>query len=297
MADNPTWPALPYQDWHDTYQTLHLWSQVVGKVALALAPPLNHCWGVALHVTARGLSTGMLPHGSRSFVLAFDFIDHVLAITCTDGQTRQLPLKPRSVADFYRALMGALREMSLAVRIWPVAVEMSTPVRLDEDTRHCTYDAAWAQRFWGVLVQVDRVFAAWRCEYVGKSSPVNFFWGSFDLAVTRFSGRRAPPRKGPAFERDAYSHEVISHGFWPGSAPLLEPAFYAYAVPPPAGLADAPVQPSSAYFHRALGEFILPYASMREAASPEGALRAFLQSTWHQATELGGWPLAELERS
>jgi hypothetical protein len=297
MADNPTWPALPYEDWHDTYHTLHLWSQVVGKIALAQAPPLNHCWGVALHVTARGLSTGMLPHGSRSFVLAFDFIDHVLAITCTDGQTRQLPLKPRSVADFYQSLMGALRDMGLAVRIWPVAVEMPTPVRLDKDTRHGTYDAAWAQRFWRILVQVDRVFAAWHCDYVGKSSPVNFFWGSFDLAVTRFSGRRAPPREGPAFERDAYSHEVISHGFWPGSAPLLEPAFYAYAVPPPAGLAEVPVQPSGAYFHPELGEFILPYASMREAASPEGALRAFLQSTWHQAAGLGGWPLAKLERS
>jgi hypothetical protein len=296
MADNPTWPALPYADWHDTYETLHLWSQVVGKVALALAPPLNHCWGVALHVTARGLSTGMLPHGSRSFVLAFDFINHALAITCTDGQTRHLPLQPRSVAEFYRALMDALRDMGLAVSIWPVAVEMPAPVRLDEDTRHCTYDAAWAQRFWRILVQVDRVFTAWRCAYVGKSSPVNFFWGSFDLAVTRFSGRRAPPRQGPAFERDAYSHEVISHGFWPGSAPLLEPAFYAYAVPPPAGLAAAPVQPSGAYFHPQLAEFILPYAAMREAASPEGALRAFLQSTWQQAAELGGWPLVELER-
>jgi hypothetical protein len=174
---------------------------------------------------------------------------------------------------------------------------MPTPVRLDEDTRHCAYDAAWAQRFWRILVQVDRVFTAWRCEYVGKSSPVNFFWGSFDLAVTRFSGRRAPPREGPDFERDAYSHEVISHGFWPGSPPLLEPAFYAYAVPPPAGLSDAPEQPSAAYFHRELGEFILPYAAMRKAASPEDVLRAFLQSTWQQAAELGSWPLAELERS
>jgi hypothetical protein len=297
MSNDETWPALPYQDWHETYQTLHLWSQVVGKVALALAPPLNHCWGIALHVTARGLATGMLPQGSRSFVLAFDFIDHVLVITCSDGQIRKVALEPRCVADFYRALMDALRDMGVVVHIWPVAVEVPSPVRLDEDTRHCTYDAAWAQRFWRILVQVDRVFTAWRCDYVGKSSPVNFFWGSFDLAVTRFSGRRAPAREGPAFQREAYSHEVISHGFWPGSEPVLEPAFYAYAVPQPAGLADAPVQPAEAYFHTALNEFILPYAAMRAAASPEGALRAFLQSTWRQAAERGHWDLAELERT
>ncbi len=296
MPDDETWPALPYRDWYETYQTLHLWSQVVGKVALALAPPLNHCWGVALHVTARGLSTGMLPQGSRSFVLAFDFIDHVLLIACTDGQTRQVPLKPRSVADFYRALMGALRDMGLMVHVWPVAVEVPSPVRLDEDASHCTYEAVWAQRFWRILVQVDRVFAAWRCNYLGKSSPVNFFWGSFDLAVTHFSGRRAPPRQGPAFERDAYSHEVISHGFWPGSAPVLEPAFYAYAVPQPAGLANARVQPPEAFFQPQLSEFILPYEAVRRAASPDSVLHAFLQSTWRQAAELGHWDLAELER-
>lgn len=296
MVDEQTWPALPYRQWRDTYATLHLWSQVVGKVALASAPPLNHCWGVALHVTARGLSTGMLAHGRRSFSLAFDFIDHALVIACTDGQLRRLPLEPRSVADFYRALMEALEAMGLAVRIWPVAVEIPAPVRLDEDTAHASYDPVWAQRFWRILVQVDRLFTQWRCDYLGKSSPVNFFWGSFDLAVTRFSGRRAPPREGPEFERDAYSHEVISHGFWPGSAPLLEPAFYAYAVPQPAGLADAPVQPSEAYFHPALGEFVLPYEAVRQAPSPDAALRAFLQSTWRQAAGLGHWNRAELER-
>jgi hypothetical protein len=296
MSNDETWPALPYEDWRETYQTLHLWSQVVGKVALALAPPLNHCWGVALHVTARGLATRMLPQGSRSFVLEFDFIDHVLAITCSDGQRGQVALKPRTVADFYHALMGALRDMGLEVDIWPVAVEIPEPVRLDEDTRHRTYEAAWAQRFWRILVQVDRVFSQWRCDYVGKSSPVNFFWGSFDMAVTRFSGRRAPPREGPAFEREAYSHEVISHGFWPGSGPVLEPAFYAYAVPQPAGLADAPVQPAGAYFHPQLSEFILPYDAVRTAASPDDALRAFLESTWRAAAGLGHWDIAELER-
>ncbi|MGN2243874.1 DUF5996 family protein [Frateuria sp. GZRR33] len=296
MAVNEAWPELPYEAWRETYATLHLWSQVVGKIALALAPPLNHGWGIALHLTARGLSTRLLPYGSRALTLAFDFIDHVLVIDCTDGQTRRLPLGPRSVADFHDALMGTLREMGLAVRIWPVAVEMPSPVRLDEDTLHQTYEPAWAHRFWRILMQVGREFARWRCGYVGKSSPVNFFWGSFDLAVTRFSGRPAPARDGPAFERDAYSHEVISHGFWPGSAPLLEPAFYAYAVPPPPGLAEAAVQPGGAYFHPSLGEFILPYEAVRTASSPEAALRAFMQSTWHQAAELGQWNLAELER-
>jgi hypothetical protein len=296
MSNDEAWPALPYEDWRETYQTLHLWSQVVGKVALALAPPLNHCWGVALHVTARGLATRMLPQGSRSFVLEFDFIDHVLAITCSDGQRGQVALKPRTVADFYHAVMGALRDLGLEVDIWPVAVELPEPVRLDEDTRHRTYEAVWAQRFWRILVQVDRVFSQWRCDYVGKSSPVNFFWGSFDMAVTRFSGRRAPPREGPAFEREAYSHEVISHGFWPGSGPVLEPAFYAYAVPQPAGLADAPVQPAEAYFHPQLSEFILPYDAVRTAASPDDALRAFLASTWRAAAGLGQWDIAVLER-
>jgi hypothetical protein len=296
MQIDEAWPELPYDAWRETYATLHLWSQVVGKVALALAPPLNHCWGIAFHVTARGLSTRLLPYEARSFTLAFDFIDHALVIDCTDGQTRRLPLEPRSVADFHHALMAALREMGLAVRIWPVSVEMPTPVRLDEDTRHCSYEPAWAHRFWRILVLVEREFARWRCSYVGKSSPVNFFWGSFDLAVTRFSGRRAPSREGPAFERDAYSHEVISHGFWPGSAPLLEPAFYAYAVPPPDGLAKARVEPREAYFHPSLSEFILPYDAVRKASSPEAALRAFLQSTWHRAATLGHWDLAELER-
>jgi len=296
MPIDETWPELPYEAWKDTYATLHLWSQVVGKVALALAPPLNHCWGVALHVTARGLSTRLLAHGARSFTLAFDFIDHALVIDCTDGQARRLPLEPCSAAAFHHALMGALGRMGLAVRIWPVTVEMPSPVRLDQDTAPRVYDPAWAHRFWRILVQVSREFAHWRCAYVGKSSPVNFFWGSFDLAVTRFSGRRAPPREGPAFERDAYSHEVISHGFWPGSAPLFEAAFYAYAVPPPADLASASVQPAGAYFHPSLGEFILPYEAVRTASSPEAALREFLQSTWQQAARLGHWNLAELER-
>ena len=294
--DDRTWPPLAYDAWKDTCATLHLYSQVVGKVALARAPPLNHCWGVALHVTSRGVSTGMLPHGARSFTLAFDFLDHVLEIACTDGAILRLPLANRSIGAFYKMLMAALADMRLAVRIWPVTVEMPTPVRLDDYTRPAIYDEARAQQFWRVLVQVDRVFAMWRCGYVGKSSPVNFFWGSFDLAGTRFSGRRAPPRNGPEFERDAYSHEVISHGFWPGDERLPEAAFYAYAVPQPAGLADAAVQPSQAYFHPELSEFILPYEAVQRSASPEQTLKAFLQSTWERAAELGQWDRVAVER-
>jgi hypothetical protein len=291
------WPALPFSGWEDTRMTLHLWMQIVGKIALAQAPPLNHCWSVALHVTPRGLSTRTLPHGSRSFAIQFDFIDHRLLVRASDGEARTLALEPRTVADFHRGLTDALNDMELPVKIRPMSVEMPTPVRLDRDTRHRTYDPHCANRFWRILVQVERVFTASRCAFVGKSSPVHFFWGSFDLAVTRFSGRRAPSREGPAFERDAYSHEVISHGFWPGSEALPEPAFYAYAVPAPAGLDQAAVQPQAAYFHGGLGEFILPYDSVRQAASPERTIRAFIDSTYERAADLAGWNRGALERA
>ena len=294
--DDPCWPALPYAGWKDTYATLHLWSQVVGKIALAQAPPLNHCWAVALHVTPRGLTTQPLPHGGRTFVIRFDFIEHRLLIHASDGMTRTLALQPCSVADFHRELLATLAAMRLPVRIHPLSVELPEPVRLDRDTRHHSYDPEWANRFWRILVQVDRVFTASQCSFVGKSSPVNFFWGSFDLAVTRFSGRRAPPRNGPAFERDAYSHEVISHGFWPGSGSVLEPAFYAYAAPEPAGLKDARVQPEAAYYHRQLGEFILPYEAVRQAASPDAAIHAFIDCTYDRASDLARWDREALDR-
>jgi hypothetical protein len=290
------WPALPHDAWKDTYATLHMWSQVVGKVALALAAPVNHSWAVSLHVTARGLATHPLPHGDRSFTMAFDFVEHALVIDTSDGERRALPLAPRSVADFYRDVMAILREMHLPVQIWPMPVEIPSPIRFDADTIHHSYDPELANRFWRILVQVERVFGACRSDFIGKCSPVQFFWGSFDLAVTRFSGRPAPPRDGPAFMRDAYSHEVISHGFWPGSGPVLEPAFYAYAVPEPDGLKSTRVQPDAAFYHPELNEFILPYEAVRTAPSPETAIAAFIGSTYAAAADLGGWPRAALER-
>ena len=291
-----TWPPLPYEEWKDTYATLHMWTQVVGKVALAQAPPLNHSWAVAMRVTPRGLATRTLPHGARAFALEFDFLDHQLLVHASDGDTRTLSLEPRTVADFHGQVVATLDAMGLPVRIWPVAVEIPSPIRLDTDTEHRTYDAAQANRFWRILVQVEKAFTSSQCDFVGKCSPVHFFWGAFDLAVTRFSGRPAPPREGPAFMRDAYSHEVISHGFWPGSGPLLEPAFYAYAVPAPAGLDQATVRPDAAFYHRELGEFVLPYDAVRTAASPESAIHAFVESTYAQAAALAGWDRAALER-
>lgn len=293
-APDAHWPPLPADP--QTYATLHMWTQVVGKVALAQAPPLNHSWGVALQVTPRGLSTRPLPHGTRSFVVEFDFVEHVLVISASDGTRRVLPLVSQSVADFYRQVMRTLEEMRLPVTIWPLPAEVPDPIRFDRDTQHATYRPAWAAALWRILVQCERVFSGGRGRFVGKCSPVHFFWGSFDLAVTRFSGRRAPDREGPAFMREAYSHEVISQGFWPGSGPVQEPSFYAYAVPTPAGFESSAVQPREAYYHREMGEFILPYEAVRTAPDPDAALSAFLDSTYDQAATLAGWDRASLER-
>jgi Family of unknown function (DUF5996) len=290
------WPPLPYEAWKDTYATLHMWMQVVGKIALARAAPLNHSWAVAFHLTPRGLATAVLPYGPRTFAIAFDFFDHQLVIETSDGIRRSLPLAARSVAEFYREVTGALDQLGLAVRIWPVPVEIPDPIPFERDTIHHSYDPVHAHRCWRVLSQVHRVFTACRSGFIGKCSPVHFFWGSFDLAVTRFSGRPAPPREGPAFMRDAYSHEVISHGFWPGSPPVLEPAFYTYAVPEPPGLKTARVQPDGAFYHRDLNEFILPYEVVRTAPDPDAAIAAFIDSTYGQAASLGGWDRAALER-
>jgi hypothetical protein len=272
-----------------------MWTQVIGKVALAQAAPINHSWAIALQVTSRGLATRTLPHGMRSFAIEFDFIDHQLQIRASDGSIRTLPLTPQSVADFYKRVMAALQEMELPVTIWPMPVEIPSPVRFDQDTVHHTYDSASANTLWRMLLLIDQAFNRSRSHFVGKCSPVHFFWGSFDLAVTRFSGRPAPRRDGPAFMRDAYSHEVISHGFWPGSGPIAEPAFYSYAVPEPPGLKTAVVQPTEAYYHEELGEFILPYEAVRRAADPGQVIELFVDSTYQRAATLGGWDRAALE--
>jgi hypothetical protein len=289
------WPALPYSAWKDTYATLHMWTQVVGKVALASAAPLNHSWGIAFLFTARGLRTHVLAHDRRSFTIAFDFLDHQLVIETSDGERRVLPLAPRSVAAFHRDVMTTLDAMGLPVRIWSMPVELAAPVRFEEDHDHQSYDREYVERWWRIASQAHRVLTESRCGFIGKCSPAHFFWGAFDVAVTRFSGRPAPPREGPAFMRDAYSHEVISHGFWPGSAPLFEPAFYAYAVPEPEGLSRAAIQPEGAYYHPELREFVLPYEAVRTAASPERAIAAFVQSTYDQAATLAGWDRRTLE--
>ena len=295
MSDD-RWPELPYDAWKDTYATLHMWMQVVGKVALAQAPALNHSWGVALQVTPRGLSTRTLPHGARSFTMEFNFLTHTLVIETSDAVVRALPLAPRPVADFYRDVMATLEQMDLPVRIWSMPVEVPSPIRFEEDTVHDSYDPVYAQRAWRILAQVERVLTAARCSFIGKSSPAQVFWGGFDLALTRFSGRPAPPREGPAFMRDAYSHEVISHGFWPGGGPVPEPILYAYAVPEPAGLKEAGVQPAKAFYHRELGEFVLSYDAVRRSADPDDAIRAFVDSTYEQAATLAGWDRVALER-
>ena len=290
------WPALPYDEWKDTYATLHMWTQVVGKVALARAPALNHCWGSALQLTSRGFSTPTLPYGSRSFTMQFDMIGHQLVIAASDGETRAVPLVPRSVADFYSETMATLSDMQLPVKIWPVPVELASPIRFEADTVHHSYDPVYANRVWQILLQVGQVLTSSRCGFIGKTSPLNFFWGSFDLALTRFSGRSAPPREGPAFMREAYSHEVISHGFWPGGGSVLEPVFYAYSAPEPPGFKGAPVEPDAAFYHAELGEFLLPYEAVRRSPSPERALLAFINSTYASGATLAGWDRKALER-
>jgi hypothetical protein len=300
---NERWPDLPAA-WADTYATLHMWTQVIGKIALAKAPPLNHSWAVALQLTSRGLISRPLHHDARTFTIEFDFLDHELRIVAADGDRRSLPLAPRTVAAFYREVMAALDEMKLPVRIWPMPVEIPNPIRFTEDTVHKSYDREYVSAFWQILVQCERIFSRGRCHFIGKASPVHFFWGSFDLAITRFSGRSAPPREGPAFMRDAYSHEVISHGFWPGSGPgtvfgpgaLDEPVFYAYAVPPPPGFDSIQVEPAGAFYHRELGEFILPYRVVRAARNPDEALLAFIDSTYSLAADLALWNRTALER-
>ncbi|MBW4467117.1 MAG: hypothetical protein KME07_16955 [Pegethrix bostrychoides GSE-TBD4-15B] len=295
------WPSLPLAAWQDTYATVHLWTQIIGKIRLALAPKLNHWWQSTLYVTPRGLTTASIPYETRNFQISFDFLNHQLQIDTSDGITKRIALTPRSVADFYQTVLTTLSSIGIEVRIWTMPQEVSEPIPFDRDYQHAAYDPEYAERFWRILVQVDRVMTLFRSQFIGKSSPVHFFWGSFDLAVTRFSGRRAPEHPGGVpnmadwVTREAYSHEVSSCGFWPGGGSVVEPVFYAYAYPAPEGFRDYPVQPKEAFYSSELQEFILPYEVVRQAGEPDAVILAFLQSTYEAAANLGYWDRAALE--
>ena len=295
-ADSPpageTWPSLPLDAWADTYTTLHRWTQIVGKIRLARAPMLNHWWQATLYVTCRGLTTGPMSHGARCFQIDFDFIDHRLLILTADGQRESFPLTAFCVADFYHEIMARLRALGLETRIWTMPVEIENPIACDVDRTHTSYDPEYANRCWRMLAQSARVMEAFRARFLGKVSPVHFFWGAFDLAVTRFSGRRAPLHPGAPgladwVTQEAYSHEVSSCGIWPGDASTGGPAFYAYAYPAPPGFAETKVRPDAAFYSQDKGEFLLPYDAVRRADSPDDDLLAFLQDTYAAAADLG----------
>ena len=295
------WPSLPLERWQDSYSTLHLWSQIVGKVRLSQTPWINHSWHVPLYVSARGLTTSAIPCQRETFQIDFDFIDHQLNILASNGGHEQFSLEPMSVADFYEKTMSSLARLGLDVTIYPRPVEIPDPIMsFDEDTGLAAYDKDSVTRFWRILTRVNRVFTVFRSRFRGKVSPVHFFWGAFDLAVTRFSGRTAPKHPGGMpncadwVMEEAYSHEVSSAGFWPGAG-LGEPAFYAYAYPAPEGFEDYPIKPEAAYFHAELGEFILPYEALRNAEDPDSALMDFLQSTYEAAAVLANWDREQLE--
>jgi len=296
--DQPAcWPALPLGSWQDTYATLHMYTQIVGKIRMRLTPLVNHWWNVPLYVTARGLTTSCIPYGDRSFELQFDFVRHQLILETTDDLVKTLALEPRAVADFYNECFAMLRSADISVRIWPMPVEIPDPVRFDQDRQHSSYDPEAVRKFWRILLSVVAVFHQFRSRFIGKCSPVHFFWGSFDLAVTRFSGRKAPPREGAdAITREAYSHEVSSVGFWPGAG-FRGPAFYSYMAPVPQGFTQAKVLPAAAYFDSTLGEFVLMYDDVRAAASPTEALLAFCQSTYEAGAGAAKWDRASLERA
>ena len=298
-ADQPEcWPALPLDSWKDTYATLHMWTQIVGKVRMCLTPLMNHWWNVPLYVTARGLTTSRMSYGERSLEIWFDFRQHQLIVDTSDGVRKMLQLAPRSVAEFYRELFEMLRSAGIEVKIWCKPVEIPDPIPFDQDQAHASYDPAAVEKFWRILMSVDSVFNQFRAGFIGKSSPVHFFWGSFDLAVTRFSGRRAPERPGAdAMTREAYSHEVSSVGFWPGSGDIKGAAFYSYAAPEPQGFKDARVRPFGAFYQKQLGEFLLMYEDVRRTESPSKSLLDFCQSTYEAAANLGNWDRSGLERT
>lgn len=299
-AEHPQWPPLPYSEWRETYDALRLWTQVVGKVRLAQTPWLNHSWQTPYYVTARGLTTGLIPHGARALDLEFDFISHQLRVR-TDGAGVALVLEPMSVAGFYERVMDALTTLGVPVKIYAAPNEMPDATPFAEDRRLRFYDADHVRRFFRVLLSADAVLKRFRTGFLGKASPVHFFWGSFDLAVTRFSGRRAPPHPGgvphlpDTVTREAYSHEVSSAGFWPGGPGCEEAVFYSYAYPEPAGFRDAGVEPRETRYDVALGEFVLPYEAVRQTADPEAALMAFLSSTYAAAADAATWDRVTLE--
>ncbi|WP_348263238.1 DUF5996 family protein [Telmatobacter sp. DSM 110680] len=298
ITDRPEcWPALPLDSWRDTCATLHMWTQIVGKIRMRLTPLVNHWWNVPLYVTARGLTTSCIPYEDRSFEMRFDFIRHRLVLETSDDVVKTLPLEPRSVADFYRECFAMLESAGIKVKIWPMPVEIPNPIRFDQDHEHSSYDPEAVGRFWRILLSVDAVFQQFRARFVGKCSPVHFFWGSFDLAVTRFSGRKAPPREGAdSITREAYSHEVSSVGFWPGAG-ITGPAFYSYMAPTPEGFRDAKVLPEAAHFDTGMGEFLVMYDDIRAAASPSDALLDFCQSTYEAGAKAAKWDRDSLERS
>src|ERR1700761_1536870 len=301
MSNALPWPELPTAAWRETYDTLHLWTQVIGKIGYARSPWLNHSWHVALYVTARGLTTSPIPDGTRSFQIDFDFIDHALRISESGGAQRQLALSGQSVASFYKSVMANLAELGIHVEIEQMPNELPEPIKFPLDEKHATYDPQAVRRFFQILVNADRVFKQFRTGFLGKASPVHFFWGSFDLAVTRFSGRRAPKHPGgvpnlpDAVACEAYSHEECSAGFWPGSGAIDYPAFYSYAYPEPKGYRDIKARPEAAFFSEALGEFILPYDAVRTASDPDKALLDFLQSTYDAAANSAKWDRDALE--
>jgi len=293
---NHTWPQLVLEEWQDTLATLHMWTQIVGKIRLEQTPLVNHWWNVPLYVSARGLTTSPMTYQDRIFEIEFDFIDHTLRIQCSDGSLATLDLRPQTVADFYEEVMEALHGLGIDVKIWPMPVEIPNPIRFDQDQMHKSYDADYVNRWWRALVSVDEVFKEFRTRFIGKVSPVHFWWGSFDHAVTRFSGRLAPPREGAdRITIEAYSHEVISHGFWPGGNGV-QAAFYAYSAPEPSGLPESKIKPAAGFYSQDMKEFLLPYDAVRQSSSPEEALMDFCQSTYEAGANLARWDRKALER-
>ncbi len=290
-------PPLPIAEWQDTQATLHMWMQIVGKIQLALTPLVNHWWNVTFFLTARGIATQALPYAGGTLQIRFDFLDHNLVMATSGGETRVLPLRSQTVADFYHEVMRALSELQVEVKIWHMPVELPDPVAFEKDIVHHSYDREAVTKFWHIFSWADAVLKEFRSRFIGKSSPVHFFWGSFDLAVTRFSGRRAPERPGAdRITREAYSHEVSSAGLWPGGGPINGPAFYSYAAPEPAGFAGQRVRPAQAFYHPEMKEFLLMYDDVRQAPSPRDALMDFLQSTYDAAADLAHWDRKALER-